>query len=94
MGSEHHGNHLPDLATFLDRWVAGAPVHDAVRGVCTPDFSCCVPALLADREERELYRAANPELRRALELVWLRRALSSHFYGGGTIGTSTTPGGQ
>jgi len=39
-------------------WVQGFSYHDDQTHMCTPDYSCCRPALLAPREERELFVCA------------------------------------
>jgi hypothetical protein len=42
----------------LSEWIAGRPHHNKVRDECTPDFSCCNPALLASEAERIEFRDA------------------------------------
>jgi len=37
----------------LKMWCDGHPIH--LDDWCLPDFSCCVPELLAPKEERELF---------------------------------------
>ena len=37
----------------LRLWVEGKPIH--LDDQCLPDFSCCMPELLAPKEERELF---------------------------------------
>jgi len=39
----------------LALWVQGKSIH-VHNGICCPDFSCCVPELLAPKEERELFQ--------------------------------------
>ncbi len=39
----------------LALWVDGTSVH-MHKGICCPDFSCCVPENLAPLEERELFQ--------------------------------------
>lgn len=47
----------------LQRWVDGESIHREITGVdggeCTPDFSCCMPDLLADKEIRVAFQAAS-----------------------------------
>ena len=45
----------------LARWVAGDPVHNASRGECCPDFSCCQPQLLASLDVRQRFKRACDE---------------------------------
>ena len=46
------------VAKQLALWVEGESVHNDVRDECTPDFSCCTPALLQPRAVREAFAAA------------------------------------
>ena len=41
----------------LEQWLKGNPVHMGERpnGKCCPDFSCCRPDLLSDKETRQIY---------------------------------------
>lgn len=39
-------------------WYQGVSLHDYRHNDCVPDFSCCRPELLAQREEREMYLIA------------------------------------
>ncbi len=48
-------------ARQLNRWLAGQSVHLWMPDLCTPDYSCCEPELLAPLEERELYVQAHNE---------------------------------
>lgn len=43
----------------LGLWVAGHPTHNAERDECTPDLSCCTPAMLWMRENREAFQDAD-----------------------------------
>ncbi len=42
-------------ARQLNHWLAGQSRHLTMPDLCTPDYSCCEPELLAPLEERELY---------------------------------------
>lgn len=41
----------------LTLWISGKSVHND-KGECCPDFSCCNPKLLAPKEVRETFAAA------------------------------------
>ena len=50
----------------LTEWVAGRPQHNYAvgsGGECCPDFSCCQPELLVDKETREAFRDASELVR-------------------------------
>lgn len=50
----------------LEKWVAGKPIHNRGRpygGECCPDFSCCIPALLAPVETRIAFKNADESTR-------------------------------
>lgn len=59
----------------LKLWVAGDPVHNEERNQCCPDFSCCVPELLASEEERIAFRDANEKDRSVMLGIFLARML-------------------
>ena len=42
-------------ARQLNHWLRGRSIHLDRPDLCTPDYSCCQPELLAPLEERELY---------------------------------------
>lgn len=42
----------------LEEWVAGRSLHCDSLDQCCPDFSCCEPSLLAEKDERERFLAA------------------------------------
>ncbi len=42
----------------LTEWVKGNSVHNDADNECCPDFSCCQPRFLADKETRKLFKAA------------------------------------
>lgn len=42
----------------VDEWVNGNPVHNDERDECCPDFSCCVPEVMASDQEREQFSEA------------------------------------
>jgi len=84
------GEHIDD-ETQLRLWVEGQPVHRQIApgdsgGVCTPDFSCCRPELLADRGEREAYARADDRDRHGMLSTFLGRLLAgkkAHVAGAG-----------
>lgn len=39
-------------ADQIENWVKGKSIHNIEKEECTPDFSCCTPALLAPLEVR------------------------------------------
>ena len=41
--------------TQLSLWQEGKPIHDTERNACCPDFSCCIPELLAPQEVRDKF---------------------------------------
>lgn len=60
----------------LQRWLAGDSVHNGASrtdGECCPDFSCCVPRLLAPLEEREAFVAAPEGERMRMLMMFLGR---------------------
>lgn len=66
----------------LEQWVKGTPEHNDERGECCPDFSCCVPSLLASDEDRRLYADAcesgNDAVKMAMLGGFLGRAMEQH----------------
>lgn len=42
----------------LDKWLAGDSIHNDETDECCPDFSCCMPELLADKQSRQLFYGA------------------------------------
>jgi Fe-S-cluster containining protein len=42
----------------LDSWIEGIPKHNQNCDECCPDFSCCNPELLWDRDKREIFAGA------------------------------------
>lgn len=52
-------------AKQLEEWIKGNSIHNDVRDECCPDFSCCLPDLLVDKQLRikflELYKANDQE---------------------------------
>ena len=42
----------------IDKWLEGESVHNDERDECCPDFSCCQPELLADKDTRQLFSDA------------------------------------
>ncbi len=62
MLAENHHSSGPEAvreARQLNRWLQGDSVHLEMPDLCTPDYSCCRPDLLAPQEERELYVQAH-----------------------------------
>ena len=64
----------------LRRWVDGEPVHRDEEllegGECCPDFSCCVPELLASPEVRQAFVAASQRDRMQFLGTFLGAALA------------------
>ncbi len=60
---------LHDITTQqqLDNWVAGTSLHRIADGLkdgeCCPDFSCCMPTLLAPLEVRQAFAAGGDAIR-------------------------------
>jgi hypothetical protein len=52
---EHSASGAVREARQLNRWLRGESMHRERPDLCTPDYSCCQPELLAPLEERELY---------------------------------------
>ena len=67
-------------ARQLNHWLAGQSVHLGMPDLCTPDYSCCEPDLLAPLEERELYVQArnegDVETLERLDAMFLRRLIA------------------
>ena len=40
----------------LKEWVKGNSIHNTIDGECCPDFSCCKPELLQQKEIRETFK--------------------------------------
>jgi len=59
----------------LEKWVNGISEHNATRGECCPDFSCCNPALKWPEEQRKLFRD-HPEVRQEMLMMSLGALLS------------------
>jgi len=59
----------------LRLWVEGKPAH---ADECCPDFSCCVPELLAPEHERKAFADATQEGRYAFLGGFLARAFANH----------------
>ena len=67
-------------ARQLNRWLRGQSFHLEFPDLCTPDFSCCRPDLLAPVEERELYvqahNAGDAKTLTRLECMFLGRLIA------------------
>lgn len=65
----------------LQRWVNGDSQHqgDGDERQCCPDFSCCVPDLLAPDYERKAFATADEKTRMGMLGTFLQRAMSKHF---------------
>ena len=59
----------------LALWLRGESVHNADRGECCPDFSCCKPELLAPKDEREAFVKLGEKGRMGLLGAFLGRAI-------------------
>ena len=68
-------------AEQLSLWVQGNPEHRGEKGdplsECCPDFSCCIPGLLAPIEERKRFASGD----RSLLGVFLGRAIAREAQG-------------
>ncbi len=60
----------------LKLWVEGKSVHNATRDECCPDFSCCRPELLADKETRLMFLSGSEEIRHSMLIGFLGECLS------------------
>jgi len=65
----------------VDRWVEGESIHDDDDDQCCPDFSCCVPKLLAPRAVREAFKDANDQQRLIYLVAFMAARLSDRFGG-------------
>lgn len=76
-------------AIQLCLWVDGISYHNPVRDECCPDFSCCKPSFLAEKELRVRFQQAwendEQEVMHQLLLMFLERAKSKGLYLAGTI---------
>jgi hypothetical protein len=61
----------------IAKWVKGESVHNDERDECCPDFSCCRPDLLADKETRLRFQRAQQEGRDGLVHGMLMMFLSA-----------------
>lgn len=46
------------LIEQITEWVKGESIHNDERDECTPDFSCCVPEIKANKETRLKFAVA------------------------------------
>ena len=60
----------------LELWVLGESRCPNDRDECCPDFSCCMPKLLADKKVREAFANADDEARAAMLGMFLGAAVS------------------
>lgn len=60
----------------IAEWVKGNSIHNPTRNECCPDFSCCVPELLADEATRKAFQA-HPEQRYQMLGMFLAGAFKS-----------------
>ncbi len=69
----------------MSEWVEGRSHHNTTSNECCPDFSCCEPALLADKETRIAFRDASESVRLDMLLMFLGTMLAgseTHIAGG------------
>lgn len=59
----------------LQAWLAGEPKCPDEHGQCCPDFSCCVPKLLAPKHERRAFVNATQETREEMCMGFLCGAM-------------------
>jgi hypothetical protein len=68
----------------LSEWIRGNSLHRRIQskyvrgGECVPDFSCCVPELLAEECERRAYAAGSRAQQMSFLGVFLHRAIERH----------------
>ena len=63
----------------LTLWVRGIPLHSDDPDQCCPDFSCCVPELLACRDERINFVRLDEAGRLQMLTMFLERMLANQF---------------
>ena len=63
----------------LDEWVKGNPLHNPVRQECCPDFSCCEPEFLAPEATRQVFVAADDDMRMQMLGGFLHSAFEKAF---------------
>ena len=61
----------------LAAWVDGRPIHNDERDECCPDFSCCMPELLADEETRIRFSQGDSKVRDGYLMMFLGALLAS-----------------
>ena len=76
----------------MRQWVEGKSIHNIERDECCPDFSCCNPELLANKEDRKLFYECSQIKRTDVTDKMLMDFLSKAFankniYVAGTIDT-------
>ena len=64
-------------AKQLQSWLEGKPVHDTVNDQCCPDFSGCVPELLAPFETRKAFVEGDADTRMVMLSMFLGGAVQS-----------------
>lgn len=67
------------LKEQTNEWLKGNPIHNDVDGECCPDFSCCVPHLLASEPMRKQFCEASEEKRMEILMTFLGRSIASKF---------------
>ncbi len=81
-----------DYIEQLQLWVDGNSTHigEVKKGICCPDFSCCLPELKAPKEERELfqelYLTEQDVEYEGMLMMFLGRMLSNKINVAGRIG--------
>lgn len=61
----------------ISEWVNGNPIHNKTDGQCCPDFSCCKPHLLADKDVRIKFKEANDSDRFGMLTYFLSALIAS-----------------
>lgn len=66
----------------LVKWRNGESIHDVEHNMCCPDFSCCQPQLLANKETREAFCRAeeigDEETKIQILMTFLAAAVSDY----------------
>lgn len=78
----------------LRRWVDGKSECPNTDGECCPDFSCCMPHLLAPEPARRAFAASPPEQREQWLGAFLRGALDDAASAEGITLEFTNPRGR
>lgn len=71
-----------DSKDQLEKWLKGESIHNKKSDECCPDFSCCIPSLLAPEEERKKFATAyynnDEENMYSMLLDFLEKMIANH----------------